>query len=104
VNVKFFLKYPDLQSQQSAITVVAECLLHISQTPTNRKQGVLDSFDRNPLWPLIHVVDSPLQQFDQQSLAQFNQTVSKIGHNLKTAFYDLKSQGPLKLAKNIAEM
>jgi hypothetical protein len=50
------------------------------------------------------MVDSPLRQFDQQSLARFNQTVSKIGHMLKTFFYDLKSHGPLKTAKTIAEM
>jgi len=49
-------------------------------------------------------VHTPLQQFDQRSLARFNQTVSKIGHTLKTVFYNLKSQGPLKHAKNIAEM
>jgi len=49
-------------------------------------------------------VRSPLQQFDQRILARFNQAVSKIGHTLKTVFYHLKSQGPLKRAKNIAEM
>jgi hypothetical protein len=53
---------------------------------------------------IIYVVDSPLRQFDQRSLARFNQTVSKIGHTLKTVFYYLKSQGPLKHAKTIAEM
>ena len=66
--------------------------------PSNRKQGALDSFDRSPLWQLIHVVESLLRQFDQRSLAWFNQTVSKIGHMLKTVFYNLKSQGPLTLS------
>ena len=53
---------------------------------------------------LIMCVPSPLRQFDQWSLARFNQTVSKIGYTQKTVFYNLKSQGPLKHAKNIAEM
>jgi len=53
---------------------------------------------------LIMCVRSPLRQFDQRSLARFNQTVPKIGHTLKTVFYNLMSQGPIKHAKNIAEM
>ena len=32
------------------------------------------------------------------------QAVTKIGHTLKPVLYNLKSQGPLKHAKNIAEM
>ena len=52
---------------------------------------------------MIYVVDSPLQQFDQQSLARFNQIVSKIGHTLKTVFYNLKSQGPLKNTLTISD-
>ena len=53
---------------------------------------------------VTYEVNTLLLQFDQWSLAKFNQTVSKIGHTLKTVFYYLKSQGPLKHAKNIAEM
>jgi len=52
----------------------------------------------------ISVVNSPLQQFDLRSAARFNQTVTKIGHTLKPVFLNLKSQGHLKEAKNIAEM
>jgi len=57
------------------MTVVAKCLLYTI---------AVDFY-----------VHTPLQQFDQRSLARFIQTVSKIEHTLK----NLKSQGPLKKVK-----
>jgi len=88
-------------SWQSAITVdlYARTTLQILN-----KKPRFTYIVHSPLWQLIYVVNSPLRQFDQRSLARFNQTVSKIGHLLKTFFFNLKGQGPLKNAKNIAGM
>jgi len=41
---------------------------------------------------------------DQRSAVWFDLTVMKIEHTLKPVFYNSKSEGPFKKAKNIAEI
>jgi len=60
VTVKKCKKYLDSHGEHSAIGVIAVCLLHILQMPSNRTQGALDSFVCSLLNKLIYVVDSPL--------------------------------------------